>query len=99
MINSGMKHRLKRKLGTEKTFVHVGKEGLTQRIIGEFGRQLEQREVIKAKILKTALKEVESREIATKIAVQTGSVLIELRGHTFILYKKRKRLQAAKTSK
>ena len=72
---------------------------MTQRMISEFERQLEQREVIKAKILKTTLKEFESRKIATKIAVQTGSILIELRGHTFVLYKKRKRLQAAKTSK
>jgi len=93
MITSGMKRRLKRKFSAEKPTIHVGKEGATSQIINEISRQLEQHEVVKAKILQTALKEIEAKETATKIAHQTESTLIEVRGHTFTLYKKRKRKQ------
>jgi RNA-binding protein len=91
MITQAMKRRLKRKISAEKPTVWVGKEGSTPQIINEVNRQLEQHEVVKAKILQTALKEIEAKEIATKIANHTESTLIEVRGHTFILFKKRKR--------
>jgi RNA-binding protein len=98
MITPGMKRRLKRKFSAEKPTIHVGKEGATSQIINEISRQLEQHEVVKAKILQTALKDVEAKEIATKIANQTDATIIEVRGHTFILYKKRKRKQIAPVS-
>jgi len=91
MITPRMKRRLKQELSAEKPTVWVGKEGSTPQIINEFSRQLEQHEVVKAKILQTALKDTETKEIAAKIANQTDSTLIEVRGHTFILYRKRKR--------
>jgi len=91
MITSKMKRRIRQELSAEKPTVWVGKEGATPQIMKEIGRQLEQREVVKTKIHQTALREREAREIATKIAEQTNSNLIEVRGHTFILYKKRKR--------
>jgi RNA-binding protein YhbY len=47
--------------------------------------------MIKAKILRTALKDEEAKDIATKIAQQTDSLLIEVRGHTFLLYKRKKK--------
>lgn len=91
MITSGMKRRIKRELSAQKPTVWVGKEGATTQIINEIDRQLEQHEVVKAKIQQTALKTEQANDIATKIANQTNSTLIEVRGHTFILYKKRKR--------
>ena len=91
MITSKMKRRIRQELSAEKPTVWVGKEGATPQIMKEISRQLEQREVVKTKIHQTALREREAREIATKIAEQTNSNLIEVRGHTFILYKKRKR--------
>ena len=93
MITAGMKRRLKRKFSIERPTVWIGKEGSTQRILDEIDRQLEQREVVKAKILQTALKKAETKEITTQIASQTNSTLIEIRGHTFILHRKRKRKQ------
>jgi RNA-binding protein len=86
-----MKRRVKMELNTEKPTVWIGKEGATDRIINEVNSQLEKREMIKAKILKTALKEEKAKSVATKVASQTGSTLIEVRGHTFMLYKSRKR--------
>jgi len=86
-----MKRRIKMELNTEKPTVWIGKEGATDRIMNEVNSQLEKREMIKAKILKTALKEEKAKSVATKVASQTGSTLIEVRGHTFMLYKSRKR--------
>jgi RNA-binding protein len=89
MITPKLKRRIKRKLGAEKPTVWVGKEGATTQIVNEIAKQLDKREMIKAKILKTALKDEEAKNIATKIAQQTESQLIEVRGHTFLLYKKK----------
>ncbi len=86
-----MKQRIKRALSAERPTVHVGKEGATAQIIKEVSKQLDTREMIKAKILKSALKDEEAKNIAAKIAEQTESQLIEVRGHTFLLYKRKTR--------
>ena len=93
MITPKMKRRMRQGLSAEKPTVWVGKEGATEQVVNEINRQLEQREVVKAKILQTALKTEQAKDVATRIATQTDSTLIDLRGHTFILYKKRKRKQ------
>jgi len=91
MTTPRMKRRIKRELSGEKPTVWVGKEGAAPKTVNEVSRQLEKREMVKVKILKSALKEEETRGIASKIAQQTGSTLIDIRGHTLILYRPRKR--------
>jgi RNA-binding protein len=91
MITPKIKRRIKRKIGAEKPTVWVGKEGATTQIINEISKQLDKREMVKAKILRTALKEEEAKSIAAKIAQQTDSQLIEVRGHTFLLYKRKRK--------
>ena len=93
MITPGMKRRLKRKFTAEGPTVHIGKEGVTLQVINEVNRQLEQNEAVKAKILTTALKDLKAEEVAKIISNQTESTIVDIRGHTFILYKKRKRKQ------
>ena len=89
MITPKMKRRIKGALSAERPTVHVGKEGATAQIISEVSKQLDTREMIKAKILKSALKDEEAKNIAAKIAEQTESELVEVRGHTFLLYKRK----------
>lgn len=91
MITSKMKRRIKRKLNVEKPTVWVGKEGATPQIQNEISKQLEKKKMVKVKMLKTALKDEDAKNVASKIAQQTESTLIDVRGHTFILYKSRKR--------
>lgn len=93
-ITPKMKRRIKRELSAEKPTVWVGKEGATPRIMNEISRQLEKREILKVRILKSALKAEEAKSVASKIAEQTGSTLIEVRGHTLLLYKRRKKGKA-----
>lgn len=70
--------------------MHVGKEGITAQLIAEVEKQLDAREIIKAKILKTALQEQEAKALAANIAEQTESELVDVRGHTFMLFKHKK---------
>jgi len=91
MITPRMKRRIKRELSAEKPTIWIGKEGATPRIVNEISRQLEKREIVKVKILKSALKDEEAKSVASKIAQQTASTLIEVRGHTLLLYKRRRK--------
>jgi len=91
VLTPKMKQRIKSALRTERPTVHIGKEGATAQIINEIAKQLDAREMIKAKILKTALQDEEAKNIAAKIAEQTESELVEVRGHTFLLYKRKQR--------
>lgn len=57
----------------------------------EIERQLEKKKTVKIKILKSALERDKAKEIASRIAEQTDALLVEVRGHTFMLYKRRKK--------
>ncbi len=91
MITPRMKRRIKNELSAEKPTIWIGKEGTSPQILNEISRQLEKREMVKVKVLKSALKEEETKKVASKIAEQTESTIIDIRGHTIILYKPRKR--------
>jgi RNA-binding protein len=85
-----MKRKIKHELSLEKPTVWIGKESASVHTIAEISRQLDVKEMIKIRILKTVLKEEKAKTLATQIAEQTSATLIEVRGHTFILYRRRK---------
>ncbi|PVX26397.1 MAG: hypothetical protein CW716_06070 [Candidatus Bathyarchaeum sp.] len=89
VLTPKMKKRIKAALRTESPTLHIGKEGATAQIVNEAAKQLDSREMIKAKILKTALHEEDAKNIAAKVAEETESELVEVRGHTFLLYKRK----------
>jgi len=91
MITPRIKRRIRSELSTEKPTIWIGKEGASSQILNEIARQLERREMVKVKVLKSAIKEEETGKIASRIAEQTESTLIDVRGHTIILYKLRKK--------
>ncbi len=86
---------MKRQFSAASPTVWVGKEVSTAQIMNEISRQLDQHEVVKGRILQTALKDVDAREMAAKLAKETESTLIEVRGHTFILFRKKRKLSTA----
>ncbi|MDH5754409.1 MAG: YhbY family RNA-binding protein [Candidatus Bathyarchaeota archaeon] len=90
-LTAGMKRRIKRRLSGEKPTVWIGKNKVSQELLKEIEKQLEKREMVKIKILKTALQEDEAKQIASRIAEQTEASLVEVRGHTFMLYKRRRK--------
>jgi RNA-binding protein len=88
-----MKRHVKHELKEEKPTIHVGKEGFTVQSAKEIDKQLEQNKMVKVKILKSALQAETAKAIATKAAEQTSASLVEVRGHVFILYRRRKKQQ------
>jgi len=86
-----MKRHIRHELSTEGPTVWIGKEGSTPQIVKEISRQLDQREMIKAKLLQTALRDMSAKEVAEQIAKETESILVEVRGHTFILYRRKRK--------
>ena len=89
MISTGMKHRIKREMSSEKATIWIGKNGVGQ-IISEIDKQLDKKKTVKIKILKSALENERVEDIISRTERETSSVLIDTRGHTFILYKRRK---------
>ncbi len=90
-LTAGKKRYVKRQLGDARPTVWVGKSGATPELMKEVSCQLTKSKMVKCKILKSALSEQEAKEVACQIAQQTSSTLVEVRGHTFILYKPRTR--------
>jgi len=86
-----MKRRIKRRLSAEKPTIWVGKSGVSHELLKEIEKQLDKKEMVKVKILKSALEGNEAKQIASRIAEHTEALLVERRGHTFMLYKRHKK--------
>jgi RNA-binding protein len=89
LMTPKMKRRIKHELSAEKPTVWMGKHGVSQETLAEIEGQLERTEIVKINVLKTAMGGNNARAVAEKTAQQTKSSLVEVRGHTFILYRKK----------
>jgi RNA-binding protein len=71
--------------------VIIGKNGITEGVIGEIKTRLERSEIVKVKVLKTGLdaEGVDRREIARRVSDLVEARLMGVRGRTFVLYKPR----------
>jgi RNA-binding protein len=89
-ITTRMKRHVKHVLKDENPTVWVGKEGITTQLIGEMEKQLQKNKMVKVRVLPAALVgENTAQTIGCKVAEQTNSALVEVRGHVFILFRKR----------
>ena len=86
-----MKRHVRHKLKDEKPTIWIGKDGLTPQMSVEIEKQLNKNKMLKVRILKTALQQDTAKAIATKAAEEAEAALVEVRGHVFILYRRRKR--------
>ena len=90
-LTAGKKRFVKRTLSEESPTILIGKGGVSEEVLKEVEKQLEKRKMVKVKLLGTALKGGETKQIATRIAERTEASLVEVRGHTFMLYRRRKK--------
>jgi putative YhbY family RNA-binding protein len=87
-----MKRHVRFVLKDENPTIWVGKDGLTAQSLGEIEKQLQRTKMVKVRILPAALQELNTAEsIAKKAAQETEAALVEVRGHVFILFRKRKK--------
>lgn len=90
-LTTKMKRHIKHKLKEEKPTIWIGKEGMTPQLLKEIEKQLEKKKMLKVKILKPALQNDKASNIAAIVAQQTEASLVEVRGHTFMIYKRHKK--------
>ena len=93
-ITSKMKRHVRHELKEEGPTIWVGKEGLTPALITQVENQLQRTKMVKIRILKSALATDTAKAIATRTADQLGAALVEVRGHVFIIYRRRKKQTA-----
>jgi putative YhbY family RNA-binding protein len=90
-ITTRMKRHVRHVLKDENPTIWIGKEGLTPQLASEVEKQLQRNKMVKIRILPAAFTEENTAQIiALKTAEQTNSALVEVRGHVFILFRKRK---------
>ncbi|MCE4618591.1 MAG: YhbY family RNA-binding protein [Desulfurococcales archaeon] len=72
--------------------VLIGKKGLTEDVLKEIDNRLKKKEVVKVKMLRTAVESGRARkEMAKKVASLLGARLMGVRGRTFVLYRPKKK--------
>jgi RNA-binding protein len=87
-----MKRHVRHELKEEKPTIWVGKDGLTLSVLNEVEKQLQKTKMVKIRVLPSALHEdTTAKTIASKTAEQTDASLVEVRGHVFILFRRRKK--------
>ena len=79
---------LKRDAAHLTPLLNIGKNGVTDSVIEELLRQLKRNKLVKVKILKSALEDLDRKAIAGELAKRTGSQLVEIRGSSAVLYRK-----------
>lgn len=90
-ITSKMKRHVRHELKEEGPTIWIGKEGLTPSVAKQVEDQLQRTKMVKIRILKSALMTESAKAIANRAAEQVGAALVEVRGHVFIIYRRRKR--------
>ena len=94
-VLNGKQRALLRKManGIEPSFI-IGKDGVTENTVIEIRNQIEARELIKIKILDTAL--LETKTVCNEIAEKTGAEPVQAIGSKFVLYKQAKKEEKRK---
>lgn len=84
-MNSKQRAKLRGMASTEDTILQLGKEGITESFIRSLDLALEARELIKLKVLETAM--MDRREAAAALAEATGSEVVTVIGTKVVLYR------------
>ncbi len=71
------------------THAQIGKNGLTEGVVAQLQELVKKRGMIKVSVLKALAEQKTPSEVALEAEKLTRSFLVEVRGRTFILAKKR----------
>ena len=85
MLTSKERAELRAQANSIETTLMVGKEGVTETVIAEAETQLTARELIKGKVLETAL--MSPREVSDEICAATGADGVSCVGNKFVIYR------------
>lgn len=85
MLTSKERADLRAQANTLETTLMVGKEGVTEAVAAEADRLLTARELVKGKVLETAL--MSAREVSDAICEATGAEGVSCVGSKFVIYR------------
>jgi len=88
-VDMTSRKELKRRTSQEEPSLRIGKSNVTPGIIEELERQLESRELVKVKFLRSS-DASKREEMVSRLSKETRSELIEERGNTITLFRARK---------
>ena len=92
MLTSKQRADLRAKANTLDTTLMVGKGGVTDAVIAEADKLLEARELVKGRVLETAL--LSAREASDAICAATGADGVQAVGSKFVIYRLSQKLEA-----
>ena len=85
MLTSKERAELRAQANTIETTLIVGKDGVTENVVAEADRLLTARELVKGKVLETAL--MSAREVSDEICGATGADGVSCVGSKFVIYR------------
>lgn len=85
MLKSKQRAKLRSLASKEDTIFQMGKEGITENFIKAVDAALTARELIKFKILESAM--IDRREAAEEVAKATDSIVVTVIGTKVVLYR------------
>ncbi len=85
MLTSKERAELRAQANAIDTTLIVGKDGVTENVIAEAERLLTARELVKGKVLETAL--MSAREVSDEICEATGADGVSCVGYKFVIYR------------
>ena len=84
-MTSKERAELRSKANELETTLMVGKEGVSETLLAEAGRQLDARELIKGKVLETAL--LSAREVCDALCEALKAEGVQVVGNKFVIYR------------
>ena len=85
MLTGKQKRHLRALASNEQAMFQIGKDALSDNLITAVGKAFNTHELIKIKALKTC--PVDAKELAFDLAMNTGSEVVQIIGHTIVLYR------------
>ena len=85
MLTSKERAELRAQANAIDTTLIVGKDGVTENVVAEVERLLTARELVKGKVLETAL--MSAREVSDEICEATGADGVSCVGSKFVIYR------------
>ena len=86
MITSKNRAELRSRANELETTLMIGKDGITDNLVDELDRQLEARELVKGRVLETAL--MTAREASDQLCEALGAEGIQCVGNKFVVWRR-----------
>lgn len=96
MLTSKQRSELRAQANSLETTLMVGKDGVTEAVAAEADRLLTARELVKGKVLETAL--MSAREVSDAICEATGADGVACVGNKFVIYRFSEKCQEARNA-